>query len=226
MPGKNATITAYVTYEGAQSASGFKITFNSTKGGNFTAPRYEGDGIYTTIFTAPKSSATIVCNVTANATKTGYTSGLGTKTITVSKLGDFDPANTGTLLVFAGQESNPLSDAIVTSTSIPSGALPLNGVTNSSGYIAFTYVPAGSYGLQITKDGYENQTEFVTVKAGQTASASIVLSPAPNALPLIVAVIVVVVVVVGVVGFIFVRKRRRSQALVQEDTLSLDYNKR
>ncbi len=221
-PGKNSTIVAYVTYEGKQPASGIKLTINSTKGGNFTTPKYEGNGTYTTVFTAPKSSGTTVSNIIANVTKTGYTSAVGNNTITVSTSANVDPLSTGTLLVRTNENdnTNPVSGAQMTTTAMPAGASPLMGITNGSGYMVFSYVPAGSYGLLLTKEGYENQTKFVTVMAGQTVTCNVLLSQTASSWPIVI-VVIVAAVVAGVVGFIFLRRRRMQKRLAQRDTLTL-----
>ncbi len=208
-PGKNTTVRAYVTYEGKQPASGVKITFNSTKGGNFTTPAYEGNGTYTTVFTAPKTQA--VCNITANVTKTSYLSSIGSTNITSSNLA-VDPASLGTIIILVTQNSGskPIAGATVLSTVAPGGAL-LTSITNNTGYAKFTNATPGSYTFQITKSGYATQTQTDNLQAGKTTSNTVKLAVPSNPWPMIIIIIVVVIVVAVVAAFMLMRRRKQKR---------------
>jgi hypothetical protein len=68
---------------------------------------------------------------------------------------------TGTI---TGANGEPLVGATIT---LSNG---MTATTDSNGYFAFASVPSGSYTLTVTKDGYENMTQTVSVSAGQTTA--------------------------------------------------------
>lgn len=67
-------ITITVT-DGTNLVSGATVDLTSNQGGGFSFVTDNGDGTYTATFTAPSVSKQTVCTITAQATKTGYTSG-------------------------------------------------------------------------------------------------------------------------------------------------------
>lgn len=225
-PGKNTTITAYVTFEGKLPAPAVTIKFNSTNGGNFTQPKYEGNGTYTTLFIAPKSNRLTICNVTANATRTGYVSGEGKYAITVSTQANPNLANLGSMQMLVSQgDGTPVSSAIIIATTLPNGAQPVFGSTNDTGYAVFSDITAGQYIFQITKEGYDPQNQTVTVLEGQTAAASITLVQQGSPLIIIVVIAVIVAVVAIVAGYILlIRRKKQKRFKGQSQGLSNDYN--
>lgn len=200
------TVRVYVTYNGSAPASKVNLAFNSTKSANFTSLKEEGNGYYTVTFNTPKVTKATVCNITANATKTGYTSTVGMVQITINP----NPINLATLQFQVLEENgNPVSDAIVTSQIKPSGAATLSGVTNASGYVVFTNAIEGNYTMEITKSGY--QTETQTIKLGnQPVSYTFNLTKAGSDMTWIIIVVIAVIIVVAIILFLFIRKRRNA----------------
>jgi len=88
---------------------------------------------------------------------------------------------TGSLHVYVkDSNSNPIPGASVISTSQPSGQTQLSGITDSSGFIGFNGVRAGSYTIQAGKSGYQRSSSSVTVSSGQTTTATITLVAIPS----------------------------------------------
>ena len=207
--GNQTTIKAHVTYNGTFPTPGAKMNFSSnTNGGNFSAITEEENGYYTTLFTAPNAKNNTVCTITANASKTGYNSTIGTVQITINP----SSIRTCTLeLQVIEENGNPISNAKVTAQSQPYGDQTISGFTNETGYLIFENLWEGNYTFQITKVGYEDQNETIRLVAGQTLYRAIILSPqAPFlSLPIIVAIVAIVVVAV-LVGVWWIRRRRNS----------------
>lgn len=81
-----STITVSVT-DSTNPITGATIQFNSNNGGTFSSFTDNGDGTYTTIFTAPNVTSQTIIRITATATKLGYTDGTGYTDITVNPMG-------------------------------------------------------------------------------------------------------------------------------------------
>ena len=201
--GGKTNITAYVTANGA-AVTGATIQFASDSGGTFTTAKEQGNGYYTTNFTASSFTKTTTCTVTATASKTGYLNCQTTTQITVEPPASTststsnptaDSTSTSSTPQTANSTSNaqtiklhiqdslgaPLGEANVTSTAQPEGAQTLSGVTNSTGYVMFQNVTAGNYTFRITKEGYYQIFEPIKVK-GQPVSMTIsLMSAASNA---------------------------------------------
>jgi hypothetical protein len=207
--GNQTAIRAHVTYNGTLPTLGAKMNFSSnTNGGNFSAITEEGNGYYTTLFTAPNAKTNTVCTITANASKTGYNSTVGTVQITIN------PSSTRTCtleLQVIEENRNPISNAKVTAQSQPSGDQTISGFTNETGYLIFENLLEGNYTFQVDKAGYEAQTETIRLVAGQTQYRDVILSSQASFpwLPIIVAIVAIVVVAV-LVGVWFIRRRRNS----------------
>ncbi len=215
------TIRAYVTYNGSTPASKVNLSFNSSKGGNFTSITEEGNGYYTAVFNAPKVTKQTVCNITANATKTGYTSTMALTQVTVN----LNLVNAGAIQIRVLEDNgNPLSDATVTSQTNPSGATALNGITNATGYVTFTNAFEGNYTIQISKAGYEKQTQTIKLAGSQPANYTVNLAKTASDITWILVIVVVVVIIVAVVLFLFIRKRRN--AVEEEEVQPEKPNKR
>jgi hypothetical protein len=207
--GNQTTIKAHVTYNGTLATLGAKMIFRSNiNGGNFSAITEEGNGYYTTLFTAPNAINNTVCTITANASKAGYNSTVGTVQITINP----SSIRTCTLQLQVIEENgNPISNANVTAQSQPSGDQIISGFTNETGYLTFENLWEGNYTFQITKAGYDAKTETIKCVAGQIIYQAIILSPqAPFlSLPIIIAIVAIVVVAV-LVGVWLIRRRRKS----------------
>ena len=219
-PGKNTTIHAFVTYNGIQPAANVGVTFTSNKGGNFTTPKYEGNGTYSTVFTTPKVTKPTYCNVTANVTKTGYLSSSTRTTLTVSSTANPDMSNLGTIKIcIVEKDGTPITDATLTSTNKPSGSQALSGSTNDTGFAVFSDATAGSYTFQVSKSGYDTQTQDISISSGQTTTNYVTLTQTPSNLIPIVVVIVVVAVLASVGGFFFYRRRKKQKKLNKFDDI-------
>ena len=213
-PGEQTTIRAYVEYNGSGPATKATLSFTSNKGGSFAAPKEEGNGYYTSVFTAPNASRKTVCLITANASKTGYNGTAGNVSVTVERI-----SLTAVTIQLRVVEDNGIavSEASVTSTSKPTNQESLNGVTNGTGCITFANVSEGTYTIQITKQGYDPKTETIQFFAGQTAPQTVSLSKTAASifsLPVIIVIVVIAVVAVLLV-FLVIRKRRNAEPTEQ-----------
>lgn len=202
-----ATLRVYVSYNGLAPASGATVKFASDKGGSFSAVSDEKDGYYTCVFTAPKVTKDTVCTISINASKTGYTTGNASIQVKV-----VPTIRTGTLDIFVKDtDGNPISQANVTSISQPSGMSPLTGITDLQGYVSFKDITAGTYIIEVSKEGYELATEQVTVTAGGTTMCApelIRVQGAGDMTWLTITFTIVGVVIVVVVAFLLIQRRR------------------
>ena len=207
-PGNATTITAYVSYNGMGPVLGATVNFTSNKGGSMNKTQEIGNGYYTTVFTAPKTSTPIVCTISANATKTGYNSTIGKVQITDDL--NFAQAKGTLLLQVLGSNNSPVTGAAITSKTQPTGVPVLSGTTNASGYAAFQNIPAGNYTLQIAKTGYSTTTQTIQFAGNQMAGHSVKLSTnatEPISLPIVGGIVAAAVIAV-LAAFMFIRKRR------------------
>jgi hypothetical protein len=203
--GEQATISVYVAYNGSSPAPGVNIQLTSDNGGSFSAPADEGNGYYTSVFTAPSVTKQTVCTILAKASEVGYNSGQATVQVTVDSI-----IHTGNILLHIKDDSdNALSEADITSTTQPPGIIPLSGITDDNGTLAFNNVLEGSYTFQITKSGYDTTNETITVTASQTADQTINLSKTPSLLPPLPILIAIIAIVIAIVLIIIVIRRRR-----------------
>jgi hypothetical protein len=70
---------------------------------------------------------------------------------------------------------NILIGTVVSSTNQPNGVVPLYGVTNSTGYVTFGNLPAGTYSFSVTKEGFREMNETINFN-GATLSLTLTLS--------------------------------------------------
>ncbi len=211
--GNNTVITASVTADGAPVA-GATVRFTSDNGGRFSTVKDVTGGTYTTTFTAPSFSKVTNCTITATATKTGYWSGQVTTQIAV---GPSIISNTvGTLQFRVKADSGDvLTGTVISSTNQPDGVTPLYGVTNSTGYVTFSNLPAGSYSFLVFKDGYQGMNETINFKA-ETLSLTLTLSPntvLSSTTTFYVIIIVITAAVVSIVAGLLIIRRRRSKKI-------------
>jgi len=81
--GETSAITVSVTSEGTP-VSGATVTLSSDPPDGFSSVVDQGDGNYTSVFTAPIVSTPTVVNITAEASKAGYVTGEGSTNVTVN----------------------------------------------------------------------------------------------------------------------------------------------
>jgi len=206
--GKQTTIRVYVTYEGRSPAPGTTIKLTSDKGGTFSTITDERNGYYISVFTAPNATVQTVCTISANASKSGYTSGHGNVQVTVKPV-------VGNIRLYVKEgDGNPVSGASVSSTSQPSGISPLSAVTDEKGYVAFDDVLAGSYAIQISKTGYDTKSIQIDVIATKTTTDTICLSkasPPPLGLPIppLIVMVIIVAIAIGLVTMVALKKKKK-----------------
>jgi hypothetical protein len=203
--GEETTIRAYIAYNGTTPATKVAVKFTSNKGGNFSISKEEGDGFYSTVFTAPKAANNTVCTITANATRIGYNSTVAKLQITINP----SSMRTGTVqLQVTEDNSNPIGQATVTVFS-EVGDETFNGVTNDTGYITIPNILEGNYIVQTVKEGFDSRNETISFLSDRTVQRTVFLARSAG-FPWLLIIVVVIVVVVCVVGGVFLIKRRRS----------------
>ena len=191
------------------------VNLTSNKVGTLGATQEQGNGFYTTVFTAPKAANPITCTITANATSKGYN---GTSAqIKVSVDLNYALQKGALVLQVVGSDGTPVSDAIVTSENEPAGVQSLNSVTNVTGYVSFNDIPTGNYTLQVAKDGYKTIAQTIQLTGNQTVTNNVSLSKnSSNTVSVPLAAGIAVVAVVAVVAvFLFFKKRHT--AIIDED---------
>jgi hypothetical protein len=214
-------ITAYITAEN-NPITGAILQFTSNSNGTFTEVQEDQAGYYKTTFTAPSFAKTTTCTITANCSKTGFLSSLGTAQITVvlppttatnvNSTGSSVSSNNLQLRI-KDSSGNYISDVMVCSINQTAGTKILSGTTNETGYVTFKNVAAGSYTFEITKIGYKELEQTVQFN-DKTRALVMMLSAEPqsdNTLLIIGAVVIVVVIVV--IGIVLVKRRKPSKNL-------------
>ena len=78
-------------------------------------------------------------------------------------------------MVVQDENANLLRDVLVISTLQLSDEDPLNGTTNSEGFVIFSNINVGNYVLQVSGKGYKKASLDVTVVNGITTNESIIL---------------------------------------------------
>jgi hypothetical protein len=225
-------ITAYITADGTP-VTGATTKFTSNNGGAFTTVIDQGNGYYTTNYTAPSFTKTTVCTITASVSKTGYVDSLSTVDVTVAPpsasiaptptpsgtpLSNSSQTSnttsvtntTGTLkLLITDGDGNPLCNASISSTVQPAGMDTLIGVTNETGYAIFDNATQGSYTFSIVKEGIDQVNKTINFKGQPLTYIAVSGGTAPstdNTLPIV--VVIIVAVVIAVIFGVFVIKRR------------------
>jgi hypothetical protein len=208
--GNQTTIRAHVTYNGTFPTLQANMIFTSDiNGSNFSAITEEGNGYYTTLFTAPNAGINTVCTITANASKAGYNSTVGQVQITINP--SSIPMCTLQLQV-TEENGNPISNAYVAAQSQPSADQTISGYTNETGYLIFENLWEGNYTLQINKAGYDTKKETINCVAGQTLYRAIILSPQAQFLSLPVGIAIVAIVIAAVLVGVWLIRRTSSSA--------------
>jgi hypothetical protein len=208
-PGEHAAIRVYVEYNGSNPASGAAVIIKSDKNGNCSATKDEGNGYYTSVFTAPTVSQKTVYTIAVNASKTAYSSNILSLQITVNP--NMTAILRSTLSLHVVEDNgNPVVGASVSSQSQPTGAGSLYGVTNGTGYATFTNASQGTYTVQISGDGYDTKQETIQFVPGQTAYSASLSKSSFFTLPVIIG-IVAAAAAAAVVVFLFIRRRRNEE---------------
>jgi hypothetical protein len=207
---EQTTIEVYVTYDSLAPASGATIRLASDNRGNFSSITDEKNGYYQSIFTAPNVTTQTVCTISANASKTGYTTGHGSVQVAVNSNVGF-----GSLRLYVKETGDiPISGASIISISQPSGMSSISAITDNEGYVSFDNALAGTYTLQISKEGYDTKEEIVVVTAVQTTNTTVYVTKASSSsdltLTLLIVTIIVVAVAIGLTAIVIIRKRKQS----------------
>jgi hypothetical protein len=158
--GTQTSITAYLVDPGGNPATGATVKFNSSSGGTFATVKMTEDGYYTAAFTAPSFKIQTNVTITATVSKTDYTTSTTDTQITViPKILPF------TLQICIKDDNEaPITDALVTILSQPSGVTGMTATTNSTGYAAFPQSLEGNYTVTVEKEGYAPMNSTFTCK--------------------------------------------------------------
>jgi hypothetical protein len=218
---QQTTITVYVKSSELNPIPGATVTLASNNGGNFSDTTDEGNGYYTSNFTAPIVTGQTVCTILATAYKTGYNSGQANTQLTINST-----ITTGTIQLHVTEtDGNPINEANVTTTSHPPGISALTGTTDEAGHIAFNDVPEGSYTIQISKTGYDTKNETISVTASQTTDHTTNLSKTPSLLPplpILIAIIAAVIIAIIIIAIV-IRKFRISLSKSPDSNSETDH---
>jgi uncharacterized repeat protein (TIGR02543 family) len=126
-------------------------------------------------------------------------------------------AKTGDLIVCVKDaNNNPIEGVTIVTTSQPEGQNVLSATTNSSGYVTFSNVKAGSYSLQASKNGYIMNTEQATAQTDKATQVTIELQneitsppPQPTDWTVVAIIVAAVVAVSAIIVFFMKRKKNR-----------------
>ena len=209
--GGKSQVTAYVTADGAP-ITGATTQFTSNSGGSFTAVTDQGNGYYTTNFTALSFTKATSCTITATATKTGYVTSQGTVDVTVvppsptptptprptsTPIATATPRPTATpstnststtnstgllKLRITDNVGNPLNSTSIESTVQPVGMRTLSGITNETGYAVFNNATAGAYTFSIVTEGNAQVNQSINYK-GLPSTFNIIVSGKTTSAP-------------------------------------------
>ena len=156
-PISGATVQSASQPSGQSQLTGTTDTNGYIAFDNILAGSYAVEAFKSGYITSTKS-----VTVTADQTRTE------TMTLQIREIGD--------LLVFVEDSNNdPITGANITSTSQPSGATALNGVTDSAGYATFLNMVPGDYFILVSKTGYDSASKQVTVETEKVATSTVLL---------------------------------------------------
>lgn len=208
--GEKVTVKAYVTYDNISPALNVTVKFSSDSKGSFSSVIDEKNGSYVATFTTPSVTSRTIITIFANASKTGYISGIGNKQITVNPI-----IKTGSIRIYVKDEKDEaLKGATVASIDKPSGMSAISSTTDETGLVAFTNILSGSYVFEIKKEGYEKQNVTLNVMADRTITVTVNIKKSPSFLDFsnitfLISVIAICVAAVGVVALIVMKLRHR-----------------
>jgi hypothetical protein len=201
---------AYVTSNG-NPITGATVTFTSDNGGFFSGVKTQGNGYYETTFTAPSFSKTTNCTITATASKNEYLTSQATAQVSVGP--SLAGNKTGVIqFCLKNDNGNALSNAIVSTIVQPAGVNSLSDLTNSTGYVTFKNLAAGTYTFRMIKDGYKEVNETINYIGGQPLALTITLisSAVDNSTLIIVVSIVVAATAIAVISALYIVKRKKT----------------
>jgi hypothetical protein len=201
-------ITAYVTYPGGISTTGATVKFTSDNGGTFTKVTEIGNGYYTTAYAPPNFNTDTNVTITATASKTDYTTNSATTQVTI-----VSTVNNGTMqLCIKDDNGQPISDAIVSTLSQPTGMETLTDVTNSTGYVSFSNAIEGTYTINVNKQGYNPMNQTFTFKTTMPVLTLFITkngdSQSPMNPTIIWLILITVIAIVVIAAAAFIQKRR------------------
>jgi hypothetical protein len=207
-PTEQTNITAYVTYPGANPTTGATVKFTSNNGGTFTKVTELGNGYYTTTYAPPNFNTQTNVTITVTASKTDYTTSTATTQVTI-----VSTINVGTMQLCIKDESGqPVSDAIISTLSQPTGMEKLTDVTNSTGNVSFPNAIEGTYTIKVNKQGYNpmNQTfTFTTTMPVLTLSITKSADSQPAMNPAIIwLILIAVIVIIVIAAAAYIQKHR------------------
>jgi hypothetical protein len=208
VPSTQTNITAHVTIPGGNPATGATVKFTSSSGGTFTKVTALGNGYYTTTFTAPNFNTQTNVTITATASKTDYTTSTSTTQITI-----VSTIHIGTMqLCIKDENGQPISDAIISTLSQPTGMANLTDITNSTGHVSFPNAIEGRYTINVNKQGYNpmNQTfTFTTTMPVLTLSITKSEDSQPSTNPTIIwLILIAVIVIIVIAAAAYIQKRK------------------
>jgi hypothetical protein len=210
--GNKTTISSYVTADGNPIA-GATLKFTSDKGGQFSSTKDEGQGFYTTTFTAPSLSKTSNCTITATVSKTTYLPFQTTAQVTVGSAA----SGTGSLQFYiTNEDGTPLSDTVISSTTQPTNTNSLFEVSNQTGYAIFNNLTSGTYTFRIVKSGYPQMNETINYQGPKMLSLTLTLSnekPIENTTLIITISIIAIAAIAAVTSVLLIVRRKKSEKI-------------
>lgn len=232
-----ASVTVYVT-NGSLTIEGALVQLSSDKGGIFSPQSGNTDsgGKFDAVFKAPQVISQASANITATASKDGYSNGLDFKYLIVYPP-DVTPSPTLSVTVTANPSTIQSSQTSTITATVTSNGVPVSGATvtlesDKGGIFAQTSGTTDSYGYfttTLTAPNVETQTSVgVTANATKTgylpgeSQIFVTVNPTPSTEGeqstgnLWIYLAIVVVVLIGIGGGIAVAvavvKRRSSKA--------------
>lgn len=194
------------TYQATFTAPNFTTTSDCTITANAEKTGYLDSQTTTQVAVSPAVTPTQSPSATPTPTPTPTPAPTATSTPTLTPTPTPTPeaaASAGSITwLVEDAKNNPLSGALVSSTSQPSGMTTLIDVTNSSGYVTFKNAAVGSYNFKFVKVGYP-ATKATIDFLGQplTMKVNIVTGGASKTNgSQIIETIVILVVVIAVAG--------------------------
>jgi len=181
--GETSTITVQIK-SGITSMSGATVILSSNNGGTLSpsSGTTNSNGYVTVTFTAPTVTSQTTCRITAQASKSGYTSGSNYVDVTVNPQPSLTvtvtaspstivSGETSTITVQIKSGITSMSGATVILSSNNGGTLsPSSGTTNSNGYVTVTFTAPTVTSqttcritAQASKSGYTSGSNYVDV---------------------------------------------------------------
>jgi len=166
-----------------------------------------------TYATATFTTTHVASSTTITAQASGYTTGQAKMTTYAVEQA---PPNISAIQLCIKDDTGPVSDALVSTLSQPTGMTKLTGTTNSTGYVVFPNAIEGTYAINITKQGYSPMNITLNFKTTSSVLTLFLTKTATDSLPgqdltivwlVLIAVIIVVIVVVAA----YLQKRKTTK---------------